>query len=64
MAPNSTSTVSETGASAVEYSFLVAAVAAILVVVIFAVGKFTGAAYDDTCASLSSGDFSGSHTCP
>lgn len=54
----------EQGASAVEYSFIVAAIAAILVVVIFAVGKFTGAAYTDTCDSLAAGDFSGSHTCP
>ena len=54
----------ERGASAVEYSLIVAAIAAILVVVIFAIGKFTGAAYNDTCDSLASGDFSGSHTCP
>lgn len=54
----------EGGASAVEYSFLVAAVAAILVIVIFAVGKFTGTAYDDTCRNLESGDFSGGHSCP
>jgi pilus assembly protein Flp/PilA len=56
--------IQERGASAVEYSFLVAAIAAILVVVIFAVGTFTGAAYDDTCNSLASGEFSGSNSCP
>lgn len=56
--------VDEVGASAVEYSLIVAAIAAILVLVIFAVGKFTGQAYDDTCDSLASGEFSGSHTCP
>ena len=54
----------ESGASAVEYSFIVAAIAAILVLVIFAIGKFTGQAYSDTCSSLASGEFSGSNTCP
>ena len=54
----------ERGASAVEYSFIVAAIAAIIVVILFAVGKYTGQAYNDTCKSLASGDFSGSHTCP
>jgi Flp pilus assembly pilin Flp len=52
------------GASAVEYSFIVAAIAAILVVIVFAVGKFTGAAYTDTCTSLQAGDFNTSQTCP
>jgi Flp pilus assembly pilin Flp len=52
------------GASAVEYSFIVAAVAAILVLVVVAVGKFTGAAYTDTCTSLQAGDFNTSQTCP
>lgn len=52
------------GASAVEYSLLVAAIAAILVIIVFAVGKFTGGAYQQTCTSLESGDFSGSNTCP
>lgn len=53
----------EVGASAVEYALIVASIAAILVVVIFAVGKFTGQAYNDTCSSLEAGDFSGSHNC-
>jgi Flp pilus assembly pilin Flp len=52
------------GASAVEYSFIVAAIAAILVLVIFAVGHFTGAAYSDTCSSLAAGDFNTSQSCP
>ena len=54
----------ERGASAVEYSFLVAAIAAILVLVVFAIGKYTGAAFNDTCDSLAAGSFSGSNTCP
>jgi pilus assembly protein Flp/PilA len=53
------------GASAVEYGLLVAAIAAIIVVVVFAVGKFTGAAFSDTCDSLESGEFSApSASCP
>jgi pilus assembly protein Flp/PilA len=58
------SSTDERGASAVEYSLIVAAIAAILVVVILAVGEFTGGAYSDTCSSLSSGDFSASYPCP
>jgi Flp pilus assembly pilin Flp len=42
----------EEGASAVEYSFIVAAIAAIVVVTVFAVGRFTAATYDDTCGSF------------
>ena len=42
-------TLDERGASAVEYGLLVAAIAAIIVVIVFAVGKFTGAAFSDTC---------------
>jgi pilus assembly protein Flp/PilA len=52
------------GASAVEYSFIVAAIAAIIVITVFAVGRYTSTAYEDTCDSLASGDFSGGHTCP
>ena len=37
------------GASAVEYSFLVAAVAAIIVVVVFAIGTRTAGTYQTTC---------------
>lgn len=55
----------ECGASAVEYGLLVAAIAAIIVIVVFAVGKFTGAAFSDTCNSLASGSFSASSaSCP
>ena len=41
------------GSAAVEYSFLVVAIAAVTVVVIFTVGQFSQATYDDTCDSLS-----------
>ena len=40
------------GASAVEYSFIVAAIAAIVVVTVFAIGRFTTATYDDTCGAF------------
>lgn len=53
----------ERGASSVEYGLLAAAIAAIIVVVVFAIGKYTSAAYEDTCSSLEAGEFSGGHTC-
>ena len=52
------------GASAVEYSLIVTAIAAIIVLVVFAVGKFTSAAYSNTCDSLAAGGFNASQTCP
>ncbi|MGZ5409441.1 MAG: Flp family type IVb pilin, partial [Aeromicrobium sp.] len=48
------------GASAVEYSFLVSAITAILVLVVFAIGGLTGAMFSDTCSSLAAGDYSAS----
>lgn len=54
----------ETGASAVEYSLIVAAIAAIIVLIVFAVGEYTGSAFSNTCDSLASGEFTGSHSCP
>ena len=45
----------ELGASAVEYSLLVVAIAAIIVLIVFAVGEFTGQAFMTTCDSLDSG---------
>jgi pilus assembly protein Flp/PilA len=45
----------EDGASAVEYGLLVAAIAAIIVIIVFAVGGFTKAMFGDTCSSLDSG---------
>ena len=42
----------EKGASAVEYGLLVAAIAAIIVLIVFAIGKFVKAGFDTTCGSL------------
>ena len=40
------------GASAVEYGLLVAAIAAIIVLIVFAIGKFVRAGFSDTCEAL------------
>ena len=42
----------EAGASAVEYGLLVAAIAAIIVVIVFALGKITQGSYATTCSNL------------
>jgi pilus assembly protein Flp/PilA len=51
------------GASAVEYSLIVVAVAAIIVMVVFAVGALTGQMFTDTCSSLDSAYTSDSASC-
>ncbi len=51
-----TSTRSDRGASAVEYGLLVAAIAAIIVAVVFAIGTATGGLFNDTCTSIADGD--------
>ena len=43
------------GASAVEYGLLVAAIAAIIVVVVFALGGYVKGAFDDTCNGIQDG---------
>ena len=43
---------SEDGASAVEYGLLVAAIAAIIVLIVFAIGKFVQQGFTDTCTAL------------
>jgi Flp pilus assembly pilin Flp len=40
------------GASAVEYTTLVAAIAAVIILVVFAVGTFSKQSYAETCASF------------
>ena len=40
------------GASAVEYGLLVAAIAAIIILVVFAVGSWVKGAFKDTCDSF------------
>jgi pilus assembly protein Flp/PilA len=37
------------GASAVEYGLIVAAICAVLIVVVFTLGRSTASTYDDTC---------------
>jgi pilus assembly protein Flp/PilA len=55
----------EKGASAVEYGLLVAAIAAIIVLIVFAIGKFVKAGFADTCSGLSSGSYSSTPgSCP
>ncbi len=41
------------GASAVEYGLMVAAIAAVVVGTVFALGNFVKGAFDDTCSALS-----------
>lgn len=43
----------ENGASAVEYALLVAAIAAIIILVVFALGSFVKGSFRDTCAGFS-----------
>lgn len=47
------------GASGVEYGLLVAAIAAVIVLVVFALGKYVQRAFFNTCTALSSGGVSG-----
>ena len=42
------------GASAVEYGLLVAAIAAIIILVVFALGTYVKGAFKDTCSSFNS----------
>jgi pilus assembly protein Flp/PilA len=41
------------GATAVEYGLLVAAIAAVIVLVVFVLGKYVRSAFKDTCSSIS-----------
>jgi pilus assembly protein Flp/PilA len=49
----------ERGASAVEYGLLVAGIAAIIVLVVFAFGTQIQAVFTDTCNSVANGSGSG-----
>ena len=42
----------ETGASAVEYGLLVAAIAALIVVAVFGIGKVVSGSFTSTCSTL------------
>jgi Flp pilus assembly pilin Flp len=43
---------SDTGASAVEYALVVSGIAAILVVVVFGLGRLTAGHFTQTCSAL------------
>jgi pilus assembly protein Flp/PilA len=45
----------EKGASAVEYGLMVAAIAAVIVGTVFALGGFVKQTFDETCSALASG---------
>jgi pilus assembly protein Flp/PilA len=45
-------TSAERGASAVEYGLMVAAIAAVIVGTVFALGGFVKKSFDDTCSAL------------
>lgn len=45
----------EGGASAVEYGLLVAAIAAIIVLIVFAIGKFVKSGFKTTCTNMDAG---------
>ena len=53
----------ENGASAVEYGLLVAAIAAIIVVLVFAIGKLVQGGFSTTCTSMKTGTSNSSVTC-
>jgi pilus assembly protein Flp/PilA len=42
----------ESGASAVEYGLLVAAIAAVIVVILFALGGIIGGLFDNSCGTI------------
>jgi pilus assembly protein Flp/PilA len=46
----------ERGASAVEYGLLIAGIAALIVVAVFALGPIVKEAFTDTCSSITSGN--------
>jgi pilus assembly protein Flp/PilA len=45
----------ERGASAVEYGLLVAAIAAVIVVIVFALGRLVRGGFNSTCSSIDAG---------
>lgn len=48
----------ERGASAVEYGLLIAGIAALIVVAVFALGPVVEGAFNETCASITASDAS------
>ncbi len=53
----------ERGASAVEYGLLVAAIAALIVIIVFALGGIVNEVFTDTCTTIKSEAASVSTTC-
>lgn len=53
----------EDGASAVEYGLLVAAIAAVIVIIVFALGGLIKSAFKSTCTSIDNGMSTASATC-
>ena len=53
----------ERGASAVEYGLLIAGIAALIVVAVFALGPFVKDAFVDTCDAIDAGNDSLAGTC-
>ncbi len=51
------------GASAVEYGLLVAAIAALIVVIVFALGNIVQEAFQDTCDGITNGTTTIDGTC-
>ena len=58
-----THTDDETGASAVEYGLLVAAIAALIVLIVFALGGVVKEVFTDTCGTITSEASGVSATC-
>ncbi len=53
----------ERGASAVEYGLLIAGIAALIVVAVFALGPILKDAFGDTCDKIAEGRESGAASC-
>ena len=53
----------EDGASAVEYGLLVAGIAALIVLIVFAFGGVISGVFDNTCKSVSGGASGPAATC-
>jgi pilus assembly protein Flp/PilA len=53
----------EDGASAVEYGLLVAAIAAVIVIIVFALGGLIRSAFSTTCTAIDSGITATSGSC-
>lgn len=53
----------ERGASAVEYGLLIAGIAALIVVAVFALGPIVEEAFSDTCDEITAGNTSIAATC-